>query len=369
MLLSPDLLDAATHAGFLSPEGLAVVDSGYRPPLSLMLDDDGDFDAEAVLEEFRRVRGDNFLAFPAGAISYAVFGKSVYASSMILGAAWQRGRVPFGLDDMEAAFRACFRDSDARDNLEAFAIGREIALRGDDKVDEFDLVDSQIPENLYVESIEESLLPWQNAAVLTGMFRRALDRLAGYLGDVPRDHLARYLHDMYIYDRGKGVEDFIANAGKLPLLYGDGDELKRALRTLAKTYFIKDEVFISHAMVSPLKRRRDEAFYGRLGKGYGVEPVNRPSFDLWGKKVEFDISPRPWMLRLMRHGRPLRWLLKTWHAEEAAIAGRIRKSLMEEVPGSEDRGKRLRELENIKGFRDVRYAKAEAVFGKPGAAA
>ena len=363
LFLSPDLLDAATHASFLSPGGLAVVDSGYRPPLSLLLGDSGDFDGGRVLEDFRRSLGEDLVAFPAGDISYAVFGKSVYASSMILGAAWQKGGLPFDLADMEAAIRACFRGSECADNLRAFAIGREVALGGDEKVREFGLedIDSQIPESLYTKSIEESLLPWQNSTVLTGMFRQGLDRLAGHLKTVPRDHLARYLHDMYIYDRGRGVEDFISNASRLPLLYEGEAEMASALRTLAKTYFIKDEVFVSHAMVSPLKRHRDRRLYGRLGRKYRIDPVNRPSFDLWGKKIEFDVSPRPWMLKLMRHGRFLRRLLRAWHVREIAIADRIRREVMEGASGS---GDRLKALENIKGFRDIRYARAQAVFGE-----
>ena len=348
-----------------------MVDSGYRPPLSLLLDGGADFDAGGALEEFRRALGGNLVAFPAGDVSYAVFGKSVYASTMILGAAWQKGGIPFGIEDMEAALGECFRGADLADNLRAFAIGREIALGGEEKVREFGLggVDSQIPESLYVESVRESFLPWQGVSARIRAFRRDLDRTAASLPGIPKGDLARYLHDIYVYDGGRGAADFMENAAKLPELYGDGADLARALRTLARTYFIKDEVFVSAAMVSPLKRYRDERLYGRLGGSYRIDPVNRPSFDLWGKKIEFDVSPRPWMLKLMRHARFLRRLLPTWHGEETGIAVRVRRAVMEEVPGSDDRNGRLRDIENVKGFRDIRYAKARAVFGGAGDAA
>ena len=364
LLLSPDLLDAATHVGLLRSGALAVVDERYRPPLSLLLDAGGDdFDDEGLLGGFRNRLGDNLVAFAAGDISYALFGKSVYASSMILGAAWQKGALPFGIEDMESAFRACFRRGDCDDNLRAFAVGRRMALGDGGMESKLGIKDSQIPESLYIESIEESLLPWQNAAAVVGRFRRCLERLGARLVGIPRDHLVRYLHDMFIYDGGREVEDFIANAGRLVDLYADEARLARALRTLAKTYFIKDEIFVSHAMISPIKRDGDRNLYGRLGGAYKIEPINRPSFDLWGEKIEFDISPRPWMLKIMRHARFLRKLLGSWHVKERKIAMRIRRALLEEVPGLEEQDKRLRDLENIKGFRDVRYAKARAVLG------
>src|SRR5690606_26519335 len=39
LLLSPDLLDGASHASFLAPQGQMILDSHYQVPLSLILDD------------------------------------------------------------------------------------------------------------------------------------------------------------------------------------------------------------------------------------------------------------------------------------------------------------------------------------------
>ena len=63
---------------------------------------------------------------------------------------------------------------------------------------------------------------------------------------------SQYVHDLFIYDRGKHVEDFIKNAGLISCSKLDEDNKKIALRVLAKTYFVKDEVY-SHQMISPLK--------------------------------------------------------------------------------------------------------------------
>jgi len=125
-----------------------------------------------------------------------------------------------------------------------------------------------------------------------------------------------------------------------------------AVRTLAKTYFVKDEVFIAHQMISPMRRIADEKLYGDLGSSFRKGFINRPSFDFGGKKLEFDFSPKPWMLSLMRHARFLRGLLSDWHKRERAIAGDIRTKLL----GPALIYSELKKLENIKGYREVRYA-------------
>jgi indolepyruvate ferredoxin oxidoreductase len=107
-------------------------------------------------------------------------------------------------------------------------------------------------------------------------------------------------------------------------------------------------------MISPLKLEADKEMYGTLGKSHKVIHINRPSFDVSGKKIEFDFSPRPWMLKLMRHMRFLRLTLKEWHKREKEISNSIRSELLQGASP-----KRLRELDSIKGYREVRYKSAK----------
>ncbi len=126
-----------------------------------------------------------------------------------------------------------------------------------------------------------------------------------------------------------------------------------------KTYWIKDEVFVSHLMISPLKTSVDEANYLELGSSYEVIHINRPAFDLMGKKIEFDFSPRPWMLKIMRHMRLLRLLMPDWHKKEKAISLSVRQLLLSDKQTT----KKLKELDSIKGYREVRYKMAEKYLG------
>ena len=136
------------------------------------------------------------------------------------------------------------------------------------------------------------------------------------------------------------------------MLYRDSQTLfAMALRTLTKTYFIKDEVYVAHIMISPMRKIEDQNNYQDLGITYKKTFINRPSFDLGKKKIEFDFSPRPFMLKMMRHARFLRRLLPSWHKLEREIAVDIRSDLLSGVKSF----KELKALENVKGYREVRY--------------
>jgi indolepyruvate ferredoxin oxidoreductase len=139
-----------------------------------------------------------------------------------------------------------------------------------------------------------------------------------------------------------------------------GENLSVAVRVLAKTYWIKDEVFVSHLMISPLKTNIDKASYQNLGSSYEVVHINRPAFELFGNKIEFDFSPKPWMLKIMRHLRVLRVLMPQWHRIEKSMARDIRTELLEK---SLQRA-RLMELDTVKGYREVRYKLAAKYLGK-----
>lgn len=76
--------------------------------------------------------------------------------------------------------------------------------------------------------------------------------------------------------------------------------------------------------------------------------------------MEFDFSPRKWMLLVMRHLRILRLILSDWHRTEKEISFAIRDELLKKHP----HGKRLRELDTVKGYREVRYKFATKFLGK-----
>jgi indolepyruvate ferredoxin oxidoreductase len=107
-------------------------------------------------------------------------------------------------------------------------------------------------------------------------------------------------------------------------------------------------------MISPMRRVEDVARYGELGSSFKKSFINRPSFNLGDKKVEFDISPNKPMLKLMRQARFLRKILPQWHKKERDIAQRIRSQLLDSTLTYQA----LKALENVKGYREERYKNA-----------
>jgi indolepyruvate ferredoxin oxidoreductase len=353
LLLSPDLLDGSHHLGFLSAEGIAIFDQKFQMPLTLLLDRGREKDPvnEVVLaEKLSSLLKDRLKLLPMKETAENHVGKSVYASAMILGAAYQYGLIPFNLKDLEDAFSRTMKKNEFENNMKAFTLGRRLALKENLNV----AVTNTSMNVLHEFSLKESTF-FSNGTNLVETFTKSIAELKNIIPQeitISDEYLGRYVHDMLIYDRGINIVNYISDVKKLVALYPHSKELfAMALRTLAKTYFIKDEVYIAHMMISPMRKVNDRNNYADLGANYKKSFINRPSFDIGDKKIEFDFSPSIWMLKLMRHARFLRKWLPSWHRLEKQIASDIKLKLTGQSLNFKD----LKALENVKGYREVRY--------------
>ncbi|MDD4976607.1 MAG: thiamine pyrophosphate-dependent enzyme, partial [Bacteriovorax sp.] len=356
LLLSPDLLDGSQHLAFLSLSGMAIIDEKFQVPLSILLDKGVEKVPvnELVLQnKLKNLLGDRLSLLSMKEVCEEQLGKSVYASAMILGAAYQRGLLPFELNDLQTAFKRTMKKAELVNNLAAFDLGRALSI-GRGPISSITNLDQT---QVLKQSLRESSI--FNGNTLVDYFELKLGELQRLLPSIELNHLAQYIHDIIIYDRGVHLDRFLADVLSITKLYGL-DLQRIAVRTLAKTYFIKDEVYIAHMMISPMRRQKDLETYTTLGSGFSKKFINRPGFDIGPKKIEFDFSPRPWMLRAMRHARFLRPLLPSWHKLEREIALGIKQRLL----GSSLNYSDLKRLENIKGYREVRYAEASATVFK-----
>ena len=371
LLLSPDLLDGSSHLSFLGKEGFCLLGDDFQVPLSLMLNrgvEKEPMDKEGLKKKIVNKLGEQVKLLPFKKISENILGKNIYVSVMILGSAWQSGRLPFSLENMKTALTKVIRSEELEANLRAFDLGRDIFLREDNFENHSDkYVHHRKDDRIHQlrMSLNESFLPWQGIKSILKNFDDNLEKLYRVFPEVKRHYLAQYLHDIYIYDRGHKVKKFLEQAGKVADLYGNSVEEKTiALRTLARTYWVKDEVFVAHQMVSSVQKRIERVRYGNRGTSYRVIHINRPAFELWkGKKIEFDLSPKDWMLKIMRQGRWLRKILPHWHKRDRQIAHKVRQEILNTIPQlqGEQRRVRLKTLENIKGYRSIRYKVAEEV--------
>lgn len=351
LVLSPDLLEGARALDYLSPTGFLVVDQEFQIPLSILLDRgiEGDpLTREKLQEELKAKLGERLIIAPMKEMCFEYFEKSVYSSAMLLGIVYQAGRMPFSENSLKGAFERAVPKAEFANNWHAFQMGREWYLGQIYPTEhEFNQLD------YWERSVALTAYPWQSKSRFVNLFENYRDQLVRSLPEIEEEYICQYLHDIFVYDQGQSAPGFIEDAIAIHKLY-NGEDFKRALRTLARTYWIKDEVFVSHLMISPVKIHKDQERYKALGTSFKVVHINRPAFDLFGKKIEFDFSPKVWMLKVMRHMRLLRKLMPDWHKEERRLAGLIRKELLKKA-----NDKRLRELEAVKGYREIRYAAAK----------
>ncbi|MGB0454762.1 MAG: 2-oxoacid:acceptor oxidoreductase family protein [Bacteriovoracaceae bacterium] len=361
LYVSPDLLDGSTHLRFVSKDGLVVLDNDYQTPLTLLLDNAEEaptISQESLIQALSEHESQSSI-LPIKKFCRKYFGKDVYASVAILGAAYQLGHIPFEEEDLKNSIKKTVPKKEVENNLSAFTLGRAIVQFPDDFKDGSQKLDEET--NLYEleRSVLRSVLPWQSKNGLIELYRSDLKILSSLFEDVEKEYLAQYLHDLYVYDHGKCSDAFIEASQKIHLKLADTDLKKIALRVLAKTFFIKDEVFVAHIMTSGIEKRTKDKLYKSLGRKYKVRHINRPQFDIFGRRIEFDINPKDWMLNIMRFLRPLREVLPAWHRKERSIAEQTRQSLMEILENlKDDSYQKLMKLDNIKGYRDVRYKKA-----------
>lgn len=356
LVLSPDLLEGSRALQYLSPTGLSILDSDYQIPLSILLDRGLDHDPVSESDLRQKIadkKNYEIIQRNFKENSFNKFSKSVYSSVMILGAAFQAGRLPFSESDLKKAIERSVPKNEIDNNLHAFQFGRELYL--EQKTVE-QKTDFQLA--IYSESMKESLNFWQNKSRFEAKFKLEFERFHKLLPSIDKNHIAQYLHDIFVYDYGMRIEDFYSDLTEISKKY-QGESLARAVRTIARTYWVKDEVFVSHLLASPLKTSRDQEFYSKLGNNYQVIHINRPHFDIFGKSIEFDLNPKDWLLKWMRHLRVLRTLMPAWHTKEKKISSQVRSEILKGISEL-----RLRELESIKGYREVRYQVAEKVLGK-----
>ncbi len=368
LLLSPDLLDGSQAISFLSKSGKALIDNDFQVPLSILLDRELEKDAlkeENLRNDLKEKLGERLVLKSLKKKSYEVFGKSVYASAMLLGLAYQAGKIPFTSDNLKDSFEKSLPKREVESNWNAFILGRKLYLSKEDNL-ELQGHESKEDNNFYLESIKESFLPWENKDKTLSFFDRTIRELYELFPEVNRSFLSQYVHDLAIYNRGEEASDFLEGARKIKDLYPSKDQMVMALRTWVRTFWIKDEVFVAHLMSSPGQHQINQKAYSKLGSSYKVTHINRPRFDIFGKVIEFDINPKKWMLKIMRHMRYLRRLMPQWHQKEKKIAAFIRNQIIDVIPHLKEEEKRgeLKKCENVKGYREVRYEKFKEYFGE-----
>jgi indolepyruvate ferredoxin oxidoreductase len=386
LILSTDHYEGLRSLNYLSEEGTAIIDEQAQSPLSILLDKAEDQDPwreEEFIKWFHEqasIGMKQVQIHPMKDKAAKLFGKTVYASTFCLGVAFQQGLLPFSESSLLQAIKQTIPKSEQKNNEEAFYQGRLYALSFLEKKNHFDEHLQKKQNRSLVEDDQQKWMVSLKASFHKGhdfffpkkekkimeAYREDCQMMGRLFPHVNINSLYQYVHDFYLYGHGDQQKKWRLDLQQLAISYPEENVQTLALRLFVKTYFIKDEVFVAHLLSSPHKEKKDRDMYQHLGSTFQVAHINRPRFDFGWFSWEFDWESRPWMLKIMKHQRWLRRILPHWHKREKHLALWIRHQLLKEIPilSLEEKNKALRKIEQIKGYREKRWALWNEYFPK-----
>jgi indolepyruvate ferredoxin oxidoreductase len=157
---------------------------------------------------------------------------------------------------------------------------------------------------------------------------------------------------------------------------------KAVIWNLHKAMVIKDEIYVAHLLTSEEKTRRDQHRYhvdAERGDKLVYHHLNRPEFNILGRDFRFKLSPKKWQLNVLKHLRWLRRVMPQWHRREREFRDwyiRVVEEFIRESGGANvpfaDRQRynqwvqALRCVEEVRGYREVRYPKMDEARRKVG---
>ncbi|HEX2503310.1 MAG TPA: 2-oxoacid:acceptor oxidoreductase family protein [Miltoncostaeaceae bacterium] len=358
LIVGLEPLEAARAMRLAAPDRTAAAIDTHRRPTTNVLTGAARYPEDLVERANAETRPGALVATDVTTAARRALGDARYANVAVLGAAWQRGWIPIGREAIEAAIRRVAGRS-AEANLRAFLFGRVLAADAGGPAARDD-----------AETMIARELAWVRGRRRRRAVARAFERAreAG-LGEVAMRMLAPRLPEIVAWGGPAYAERYLAQVdrvrGAAPAL------IPAAIHNLHRTMAIKDEVFVASQLTSRKKYERDRERFGvdpSRGDRIGYVHLNRPAFDLLGRRVEWDMETRDWQLRLMSRARFLRRLLPAWHRRERAF----REWYEEEVVGAVCDGRlagpsaeaALRLPESVTGFREVRYPKEDAAYAR-----
>ncbi len=367
LLLGLDILEAArsldprlnSRAG--SKEYTHSVVNTHKTHTILSLMGKDDFSPTQLAELFKKYTMD-YVGADMSAMAETYLGNKVFVNILLLGVAFQRGLLPVTLNEMIESIKDNFsRPSAARHNIDAFHLGRDLALH---------------PEKYNAEvrmGFQEMM--GKKAKLLGGSRAKAYlamaeEFLKAWEGDEDtRVQFVSRLYDLIEFENPAYARKYLEKV--LAVLKKDSKAADYAatsavVKYLHKVMEIKDEVYVAHLLTSPEKYEKDAKRY-KVDLAGGDKIVyrhfNRPEFDILGFKIVFDMKSRDWMLNLMKKGKFLRRLMPAWHSKEKAFrewySGLVDRFEYTSPEMYERWVSALSLPEEVRGYRAIRYPKME----------
>ena len=348
----------------------AVVNTAKTETIKTLIGKD-DFETDDLEETIKRSTN-SYFGVNLFDVSEQLFGTKLYANIMLIGLAFQRGLIPLELEPLRIALKQMVKKSNLQQNINAFEIGRYLAVN---EIDESQLLQSvyDSPNQEYTDTLEEK------RQILTEKFRgkrlsntyvslvkEIVDKTD--LDDNTNNSLAIYIYDLIQFENSDYAQLYINKILQVfEKDHGDYLATKAAIKYLHKVMLIKDEVYVSHLLTSKEKLTRDKIRYNvdeKSGDKIKYLHLNRPHFNVMGIDIEHDIDTRNWMLHIMKRMKFLRRWLSKWHKKERDFREWYIREVIDTFnpTNTEKYDKHLEALqcvEFVRGYRELRYPKME----------
>ncbi|MBT3602401.1 MAG: indolepyruvate ferredoxin oxidoreductase [Candidatus Latescibacteria bacterium] len=325
LLLGLDIVEAVRG---LDPKGTgrvaspacttAVVETGKRDTI-LTLTGKDDFDvSELELILKRYTKEETYFGMDLGEISERFLGNKIYANSILLGAAFQRGALPLTHENICWAMKQNIKPSDLDANLKAFEMGRKAA------VDPNAFLRSTPPTTLegFVDDKMGILAQDRGREIAQAYQTMALEVSDWKVDETSKVQFALGVYDLIQWDGPEYAQQYIHHVREVYKNDNIGNAFAATdavIPNLARVMAYKDEIYVAHLLTSEEKRRRDFERYDvdpARGDQISYVHLTRPHFEILGKDFKFSMDTKDWMLRFLRGMKFLRKWLPAWHQEE-----------------------------------------------------
>ena len=375
LLIGLDMLEAVRgidpNAGFCvaAPDRTVAIVNTAKTDTVTTLIGQNDFklaDLEKWLQYY--TDADAYFGVNLFEISERFLENKLYANTMLLGVAFQRGHLPLELDAIQSALKLVVRPADLETNQRAFDMGRRLAINPDAFATS---PQSQTYKTLLRDKCE-SLAGKRRGEVLAHEYeilvQQAVEKLE--LDDETNRRFALYVYDLIQFEDLAYARLYVEKIKQIhskDLSEMDYRATKAAIKYLHKVMLIKDEVYVAHLLTNETKLRRDKELYNvdeANGDRIKYVHLNRPRFTIMGRNLQWDMNTKNWQLNLMKRMRLLRRWLSQWHKLEKVfrdwyITEVIDAFAPHDRESYEDHVSALEAPEEVRGYREVRYPKME----------
>ncbi|KAA5677462.1 indolepyruvate ferredoxin oxidoreductase family protein, partial [Klebsiella pneumoniae] len=128
LLIGADAVVAGSGAALsrLKEDALVIVNEDSTPTSEFIKSRDWYAPITDLIDRLRgRVRQGQLVSLPAARIATLLLGDSIYTNQLLLGMAWQSGRIPLLRESIEKAIR--LNGTAVEKNIEAFRVGCHLA--------------------------------------------------------------------------------------------------------------------------------------------------------------------------------------------------------------------------------------------------